>query len=137
MHASHGTRMQASQLPLCIHGVPKITYGHAICTSQSIYIKINCLTFWHPKYQNCKPECALPCTTTTRPIAMRTASIGLWGWSYYNYKYSSGPFWTHIIKTKAKYISISNILHLLSTPASISPCRSSSSQFGYCFPKQL
>ena len=31
----------------------------------------------------------------------------------------SGPFWTHKIKTKAKYISISNILHLLSAPASI------------------
>ena len=33
--------------------------------------------------------------------------------------FSSGPFWTHKIKTKAKYISISNILHLLSAPASI------------------
>ena len=29
------------------------------------------------------------------------------------------PFWTHKIKTTVKYISISNILHLLSTPASI------------------
>ena len=36
-------------------------------------------------------------------------------------KFSSGPFWTHKIKTKAKYTSISNILHLLSAPASI-PC---------------
>ena len=27
--------------------------------------------------------------------------------------------WTHKIKTKAKYISISNILHLLSAPVSI------------------
>ena len=34
-------------------------------------------------------------------------------------KFSSGPFWTHKIKTKAKYISISNVLHLLSAPASI------------------
>ena len=40
-------------------------------------------------------------------------------WRYFNCKFSSGPFWTHKIKTKAKYISISNILHLLSTPASI------------------
>ena len=32
---------------------------------------------------------------------------------------SSGPFWTHKIKTKDKYISISSILHLWSTPASI------------------
>ena len=32
---------------------------------------------------------------------------------------SSGPFWTHKIITKVKYISISNILHLLSAPASI------------------
>ena len=31
----------------------------------------------------------------------------------------SGPIWTHKIKTKAKYISISNILHLLSAPISI------------------
>ena len=31
----------------------------------------------------------------------------------------SGPFWTHKIKIKAKYISISSILHLLSAPASI------------------
>ena len=34
-------------------------------------------------------------------------------------KFSSGPFWTHKIKTKANYISISNILHLLSAAASI------------------
>ena len=34
-------------------------------------------------------------------------------------KFSSGPFWTHKIKTKDKYISISNILNLLSTPTSI------------------
>ena len=31
----------------------------------------------------------------------------------------SGPFWTRKIKTKVKYISISNILHLLSAPVSI------------------
>ena len=41
------------------------------------------------------------------------------GWRYLNHKFSFGLFWTHKIKTKAKYISISNILHLLSTPASI------------------
>ena len=33
--------------------------------------------------------------------------------------FSSGPFWTHKVKPKAKYISISNILHLLSAPVSI------------------
>ena len=33
--------------------------------------------------------------------------------------FSSGPFWTHTIKTKVKYISISNILHLLSALVSI------------------
>ena len=38
---------------------------------------------------------------------------------YCNYKFSSGPFWTHKLKLKAKYISISKILHLLSAPASI------------------
>ena len=40
---------------------------------------------------------------------------------YLNFKFSSGPFWTHKIKTKAKYISSSNIVYLLSAPASI-PC---------------
>ena len=53
------------------------------------------------------------------PLYKWYASIGPWGQSYYNYKFSSGPFWTHKIKSKAQYISISNILHLLSTPASI------------------
>ena len=40
---------------LCIHGMPEITYGHGVCASQMTFIKINCLTFWHPKYENCKP----------------------------------------------------------------------------------
>ena len=53
------------------------------------------------------------------PLYKQYASIDLWGQSYYNYKFSSGPFWNHKIKTKAKYITISNILHLLSAPASI------------------
>ena len=39
--------------------------------------------------------------------------------NYHNHKFSSGPFWTHKIKTKVKYINIFNILHLLSAPASI------------------
>ena len=43
---------------LCIHGMPEISYGHAIHASEMIFIKINCLTFWHPKYEKCKPECA-------------------------------------------------------------------------------
>ena len=43
---------------LIICGMPGITYGHAIHASQTIFIKINCLTFWHPKYEICKPECA-------------------------------------------------------------------------------
>ena len=46
-------------------------------------------------------------------------AVGINRWRYLNYKFSSGPFWTHKIKTKAKYISISNVLHLLSTPVSI------------------
>ena len=37
------------------------------------------------------------------------------GAEFFQLQFSSGPFWTHKIKTKAKYISISNILHLLST----------------------
>ena len=58
MHTLCGARMQASWLPLCKHGAPEITYGHAIHTSQMIFIRINRLTFWHPKYENCKPDCA-------------------------------------------------------------------------------
>ena len=38
--------------------MPGITYGHAIHAGQKIFIKINCLTFYHPKYEICKPECA-------------------------------------------------------------------------------
>ena len=37
-------------------GAPEITYGRAVHASQPIYIKINRLTFWHPKYKNCKAE---------------------------------------------------------------------------------
>ena len=33
-------------------------HGHSICTSQTIFIKINHLTVYHLKYKNCKPECA-------------------------------------------------------------------------------
>ena len=41
----HGACTQASWLPLCKHGVPEITYAHAICARQTIFIKIYCLTF--------------------------------------------------------------------------------------------
>ena len=41
---------------LTICGAPGITYGCAIHASFTIFIKINCLTFWHPKYEICKPE---------------------------------------------------------------------------------
>ena len=34
-----------NSMPLCKHGMPEITYGHAIHTSQMIFIKINRLTF--------------------------------------------------------------------------------------------
>ena len=41
---------------LIVHGMPGFTYGHAVCASQMIFIKNNCLTFYHPKYENRKPE---------------------------------------------------------------------------------
>ena len=41
---------------LIIRGAPEIAYGHAAHASQTIFIKINRLTFYHPKYKNCKPE---------------------------------------------------------------------------------
>ena len=56
MHTLHGVCMQESQLPLCKHGAPETTYGHAIHTSQTIFNKINHLTFLYPKYENCKSE---------------------------------------------------------------------------------
>ena len=43
---------------LIIRGVPEITYGHDVCTGQTIFIKNNRLTLKHPKYENRKPECA-------------------------------------------------------------------------------
>ena len=47
------------------------------------------------------------------------ASLGLYGLSYINYKFCSGPFWTHKLQPKLKYNSISNILHLLNAPDSV------------------
>ena len=41
---------------LCIHGAPEIAYGCAVCASLMIFIKNNCLTFSHPKYESSKPE---------------------------------------------------------------------------------
>ena len=56
MHTLRGASTQASWPPLCKWGVQQITYRHAICTSQTIPNKINCLTSKHTKYENCKPE---------------------------------------------------------------------------------
>ena len=44
MCALHSACIQARRPPLCICGAPEITYGHAIHASQTIFIKINCLT---------------------------------------------------------------------------------------------
>ena len=41
---------------LIIRGTPGITYGCAVRARRTIFIKFNCLTFWHPKYEICKPE---------------------------------------------------------------------------------
>ena len=41
---------------LIIHGMPGITYGHAIHANQTIFIKNSCLALWHPKYESRKPE---------------------------------------------------------------------------------
>ena len=45
MHASCGAHTQASWSPLCKRDMLEITYGHAVCASQTISNKINCLTF--------------------------------------------------------------------------------------------
>ena len=54
--AAHAHRQAGKPATLCICGMPETTYGHAVRTSQTIFIKINRLTFWHPKYEHCKPE---------------------------------------------------------------------------------
>ena len=54
--------------------------------------------------------CKGTCSTSVQVVGI----IRPVGMSYYNHKFSSGPFWTHKIKTKVKHISI-----LLSAPASI------------------
>ena len=50
--------------------------------------------------------CRLPVQVVdnTRPVGMELSPL----------QFSSGPFWTHKIKTKVIYISISSILQLLS-----------------------
>ena len=40
-HRAHAGKPAA----LCIHGMPEITYGDAMHTSQMIFNKTNCLTF--------------------------------------------------------------------------------------------
>ena len=45
--------------------------------------------------------------------------IGPIGTELFQLQISSGPFWTHKLKPKLKYKSISNILHLLSTLDSV------------------
>ena len=59
MSCAHCAAMHTSKpTALIIRGAPGITYGCAVRASQTIYIKINCLTFQCPKYENRKPECA-------------------------------------------------------------------------------
>ena len=41
---------------LITRGAPGNTYGRAVHASQTIFNKINLLTFYHPKYKNRKPE---------------------------------------------------------------------------------
>ena len=78
---------------------------------------------------------SLPCSTRTwlfqmrisgydqrnlyRPCTSGRLHLASWGRVTSKISLSSGPFWTHKSKTKAKYISISNILHLLSALVSI------------------
>ena len=50
--AHHAGKLAA----LIVHGAPGFTYGHSVLASQTIFIKINCLTFYHPKYKIRKPE---------------------------------------------------------------------------------
>ena len=45
MRTLHGAHMQASRPPLYKRGMPEITYGHAMHTSQMIFIKNNHFTF--------------------------------------------------------------------------------------------
>ena len=53
-HMAHACRQASHPYVKC--GMSGITYGHAIRTRQTIFKKINHLTYYHPKYENCKPE---------------------------------------------------------------------------------
>ena len=58
-HACIAWHVHAGKPPtLCICVTPEITYEHAIHPSQTILSKLTASHFWHPKYENCKPECA-------------------------------------------------------------------------------
>ena len=59
------------------------------------------------------------CRETHSTSVQVVGIISLLGWSYNKNYFSSGQFWTNKIKPKSKYISISNILHLLGAPVSI------------------
>ena len=45
MSCAHRVTRAGKPAALIIRGAPEITYGHAVRASQTIYIKINCLTF--------------------------------------------------------------------------------------------
>ena len=58
MHTSHGAHMQASRPPYVYVVCQELLMDMPFVQAKSISIKINHFTFWHPKYENCKPECA-------------------------------------------------------------------------------
>ena len=139
MHASHSVCTQASRPPYVyvpcqelLMDVPfvqanqylsKLTASHfgtlnTKFANQNMLERI--LIAMHNKNKaDCDENFMICVGEPIAPLYKWLASIGLWGQRYHNHKFSSGPFWTHQIKTKDKYISISNNLHLLSAPASI------------------
>ena len=50
--------MQASRPPYVYVVCQELLMDMPFVQAKSISIKINHFTFWHPKYENCKPECA-------------------------------------------------------------------------------
>ena len=152
-HARIVWRMHAGkQATLCIRGAPGITYGHAICASQMIFMKTNHLTFWHPKCGFCKPEHAEKdshchaqweqgqlewelqdmCRGTHSTSVQVVDIIRPVGMAYNKNKFISGPFWTHKLN-QSKIHQYFQHTSPVECPCFYSPCRSNSGQFGCWF----
>ena len=101
----------------------KLTTSHFSTLNTKIanqnVLKMVLIAMHNENKADCNENFKLCSEESIGPLYKWLTSKGLLGQRYYNYNFCSGPFWTHKIETTAKYNSISNTLHLLSTPVSI------------------